>query len=97
MYRDSYRRYAGGLGIRRYADGGLGWFALPTYINPETGSLNDVLGLLASVMLSCTVTFIITYLTYKDEVVVETEGDTQHVSDNLVSGIGKIVSRLFHL
>lgn len=77
---------AGGLGIRRCAMGGLGWFALPTYINPETGSLNDVLGLLASVMLSCTVTFIITYLTYKDEVVVETEGDTQHVSDNLVSG-----------
>lgn len=61
----------GALGVKRYAMGGLGVFALATYLNPETQSFYDVGWSIVAILVGMAVSFVITFVTYKDEVVTE--------------------------
>lgn len=61
----------GGLGVKRYSMGGLGIFALATYLNPETQSFYDVGWSVVAILVGMAVSFVITFITYKDEVKAE--------------------------
>lgn len=61
----------GGLGVKRYSMGGLGIFALATYLNPETQSFYDVSWSVVAILVGMAVSFVITFITYKDEVKAE--------------------------
>ncbi|EHI99180.1 PTS system, beta-glucoside-specific IIABC subunit [Clostridium sp. DL-VIII] len=57
----------GGMGVKRYAMGGLGWFAIPTYLNPEVNSFYDVIWITISIVAAMAVAFILTMIIYKDD------------------------------
>lgn len=40
----------GGMGVKRYTMGGLGWFCIPTYLNPENGSMYDAIWITVSIV-----------------------------------------------
>ena len=61
----------GALGVKRYSMGGLGIFALATYLNPETQSFYDVGWSIVAILVGMVVSFAITFITYKDEPVAE--------------------------
>lgn len=58
----------GGMGIRRYTMGGLGWFCIPTYINQETRNFHDAIWITVSIFVAMIITFILTYMTYQDDI-----------------------------
>ena len=57
----------GGMGVKRYTMGGLGWFCIPTYLNPESGSMYDAIWITVSIVVAMAVTFVLTYISYKDD------------------------------
>lgn len=57
----------GALGVKKYNVGGLGLFAFPAYINPETGFDISFWGALIAVGVSMVLGFVITFIVYKDK------------------------------
>lgn len=57
----------GGMGVKRYTMGGLGWFCIPTYLDPNSGSMYDAIWITVSIVVAMAITFGLTYMTYKDD------------------------------
>lgn len=57
----------GGMGVKRYTMGGLGWFCIPTYLEPGSGSMYDAIWITISILVAMLIGFILTYILYKDE------------------------------
>lgn len=53
-------------GLRIYS-GGVGVFAIANFINPKTGALDGVLGIVISIIVGCIVTFILTCIFYREK------------------------------
>ena len=67
-------------GLRIYS-GGVGVFAIANFINPENGALDGVKGIVISIIVGCIVTFILTYILYREKK--EAEG-TLPVSEEVI-------------
>lgn len=52
-------------GLRIYS-GGVGVFAIANFINPDTGALDGVIGIVISIITGCIVTFILTCILYRE-------------------------------
>lgn len=63
----------GALGIRRFTMGGLGFFALATYMDPNSNNLSNVMWAAIAIGVAMIVAFVLTMVLYKDSVEVETE------------------------
>ncbi|MEK4670063.1 beta-glucoside-specific PTS transporter subunit IIABC [Niallia sp. FSL R7-0271] len=57
----------GFAGVKSYIMGGVGLFALPNFINPETGSMNGPISAIIAVLIAMLISFILTYITFKDD------------------------------
>ena len=66
----------GALGIRRFTMGGLGFFALATYMDPNSNNLSNVMWASVAIAVAMIVAFVLTMVLYKDSVDVE---DTEDV------------------
>ncbi len=60
------------FGIKKFMPGGLGVFSLPNYINPETNDASYVGKLVICWAVAMAVSFVLTWITYKDDDIVET-------------------------
>lgn len=67
----------GALGIRRFTMGGLGFFALATYMDPNSNNLSNVMWAAIAIGVAMIVAFVLTMVLYKDSVEVE---DTEEVA-----------------
>ena len=56
-----------GLMNLRIYSGGVGIFAIANFIDPNTGNMNGVKGIVTSIIVGCIVTFILTLIIYKDK------------------------------
>lgn len=54
------------MNLRIYS-GGVGIFAIANFIDPNTGNMNGVKGIVTSIIVGCIVTFILTLIIYKDK------------------------------
>lgn len=57
----------GFTGVKSYIMGGVGLFVLPNFINPETGNLNGPVSAIIAILVAMAVSFILTYITFKDD------------------------------
>jgi PTS system beta-glucosides-specific IIC component len=58
----------GFLNVKMYTMAGMGIFSLPGAINPETGSMSDLINLVIGIVVAFVVSFIAAYVLYKDDV-----------------------------
>lgn len=58
----------GALGIRRFTMGGLGFFALATYMDPNSDNLYNIIWASIAIAVAMTVAFVLTMVLYKDTV-----------------------------
>lgn len=56
----------GALGIKCYIMGGMGLFSFPNYINPKSADLNNMLGYMAGVGITCVIAFVGTLIAFKN-------------------------------
>ncbi len=61
----------GALGIRRFTMGGLGFFALATYMDPNSNNLSNVMWAAIAIGVAMIVAFVLTMVLYKDSVEAE--------------------------
>ncbi|MFJ7977989.1 beta-glucoside-specific PTS transporter subunit IIABC [Peribacillus sp. NPDC096379] len=74
----------GMMKLRIYS-GGVGIFAIANFIDPNTGNMNGVIGIVSSIIIGCLITFILTAIIYRDkEEVVTITGDGNL---NIVAGV----------
>lgn len=59
----------GGAGAKLYTMGGLGVFAIPTFIDTKTNNASSMVWALIAAGASMVIAFIVTYITYRDEVI----------------------------
>lgn len=62
----------GAFNLKIYS-GGVGLFAIANFIDPNTGDMSGVIGIVTSILVGCLVTFILTIILYKDAVPVKDE------------------------
>jgi len=55
------------LGVKIYMSGGMGFFAFPSYINPATGDMSDMIKCIVVTAVMTVAGFVLTMLTYSDE------------------------------
>lgn len=60
-----------GLFNLKIYSGGVGLFAIANFIDPTTGDMSGVIHIITSILVGCLVTFLLTMILYKDEVVVD--------------------------
>ena len=70
----------GVMNIKKYMTGGLGIFAIPSYINPATGDMTGVYTSIAAIVVASLVGFLLTFLFWKDDTVVEESNDNKEQS-----------------
>lgn len=58
----------GFLNVKVYTMAGMGIFSLPGAINPETGSMSDLINMVIGIVVAFVVSFIAAYVLYKDDV-----------------------------
>ncbi|GAB6109841.1 beta-glucoside-specific PTS transporter subunit IIABC [Fusibacter bizertensis] len=64
----------GFLGVKTFIMGGLGVFGIPSMINPATNDVSSMVGALIAVGVAMVIAFVATYVTFKDDEVVEATG-----------------------
>lgn len=64
----------GFLGVKTFILGGLGVFGIPSMINPATNDISSMVGALIAVAIAMAIAFVATYVTFKDDEVVESTG-----------------------
>lgn len=57
----------GAFGLKLFSVGGLGLFALPTFINPKDSSITGMMQAILATLVAMAIGFIATYVTYKDD------------------------------
>ena len=67
----------GVMNIKGYVMGGLGIFGIPNYINPATGDMTGVYVSIVAAILASVVGFVLTFLFWKDDTVVEESNDNK--------------------
>ena len=70
----------GVMNIKTYVMGGLGIFGIPSYINPATGDMIGVYTSIAAIVVASLVGFLLTFLFWKDDTVVEESNDNKEQS-----------------
>ena len=63
------------MGVKSYTMGGLGIFGVPNYINTATGDMSGAMASLICIVVSMVVGFLLTFLFWKDDTVVEEKKD----------------------
>jgi PTS system beta-glucosides-specific IIC component len=66
----------GFAGVKGYMMGGLGLFGLPSYINQSTNDISGMLWAIVGILVAMAVSFILTFITYKDDAPVAKEKNT---------------------
>ncbi len=72
----------GFLGVKTFMLGGLGVFGIPSMINPSTNDISSMVSALVAVAIAMVIAFVATYVTFKDDVAVESKGS---ISDDTKS------------
>lgn len=57
----------GAFKVKGYIMGGMGVFALPSYINPATDDISGMLYMMLAIAVAMVFSFVVTFITYKDE------------------------------
>jgi PTS system beta-glucosides-specific IIC component len=55
------------LNVKVYTMAGMGIFSLPGAINPETGSMSDLINMVIGIVVAFAISFVAAYILYKDE------------------------------
>lgn len=87
----------GFMGVKQYTMGGLGSFGFFNYINPANGDTSGAINALIAVGVAMVVSFVLTFVMYKDEEAKETVKEAKNealISKEVVASplTGKIVS-----
>ncbi len=64
------------MGVKGYIMGGLGVFAFPSYINPETNDVSGMVWMLIACAVAMIIGFVLTWVTYKEDEVKENKSVT---------------------
>lgn len=74
----------GFLNLKIYS-GGVGLFAIANFIDPNTGDMSGVIGIIISILAGCIVTFILTLILYKEKnMTKESDMDSKMISSDNV-------------
>lgn len=74
----------GFLNLKIYS-GGVGLFAIANFIDPNTGDMSGVIGIIISILTGCIVTFILTLILYKEKnMTKESDMDSKMISSDNV-------------
>ncbi len=65
------------VGAKQYVFGGLGVFGLPNFIDTETNSVYSLVWVLIGTVIAMAISFIVTYITYRDGETEKGEGGTK--------------------
>lgn len=66
-----------GLMNLKIYSGGVGLFAIANFIDPNTGDMSGVIGIVTSILVGCVVTFILTLISYKDGALTKEKNDDE--------------------
>lgn len=69
--------YYGVMNLKEYIMGGMGIFEFPSFINPDTGSFDDVIVAAIGVVVAMVIAFVLTLILWKDEQPEETSASTE--------------------
>ena len=67
VFENRFKFIGGLLKIGTYAGGPPNLFTLPLFINPQTGDTTDLKNAVICILISMAITFVLTFLFYKDE------------------------------
>lgn len=83
---------SGFLKITKYTMAGMGIFGLPGNINPQTGSMKDLINSVIAISIAFIVSFVLAMLLYKDDTVESAESNGTTDSKKKLGKIEKIYS-----